>query len=566
MRLHFLIATFAAATVMAARAQDVTGDWQGTLKPAPGAELHLLVHIFKTTEGGLKATMDSVDQDAQGISISSISLKDSTLTFASDEIHGKYEGKVKADGSAIDGTWTQGRPMPLTFTRAVKPGDIDGAWAGVLDVGQKLRIVLHLTTTADGLEGTLESPDQGASGLAATVKRDGAALSFEVSMIGAKYQGTLDKDLSSVNGTFSQSGAQFPLVLQRGSAPKPQEQRRPQNPAQPYPYRAEDLKYPNPAAGIELAGTLTIPAGKGPFPAVVLITGSGQQDRDESLMGHKPFLVLSDYLTRKGIAVLRSDDRGFGGSGGDFAASTTADFATDVESAVAYLKTRPEVDPHRIGLAGHSEGGVIAPMVAARNRDVAFIVMMAGTGVPGDQIIVAQVAAGGEAAGMSHDAAVAAGVKQRRILDLVEQEKDEAVLKQKLKDELQQVPAQQFDTVYRQLTSPWYRYFLAYDPAPALRKVACPVLAINGEKDTQVPPGLNLPAIRKALQDGGNRYFEVVEMPGLNHLFQHARTGAVSEYGQIEETFAPEAMEKIASWINGLSSASGSALVRQQRG
>jgi uncharacterized protein len=552
MKTTVLIVTVAAATIMAARAQEITGAWQGTLKPAPDAQLHLLVHISKTNDGGLKATMDSIDQGATGIAISAIAFKDSSLTFASDEIHGKYEGKMKADAATIEGTWTQGQPFPLTLTRAVKPSDMDGAWEGVLDVGQKLRLVLHVTTTKEGLEGTLESPDQGASGLAATVKRDGGSLSFEVAMIGAKYQGTIEKDRSAINGTFSQSGGEFPLALKRGTPAQPPEPRRPQNPVKPYPYRAEELKYPNPGAGIELAATLTIPPGKGPFPAVVLITGSGQQDRDETLMGHKPFLVLADYLTRKGIAALRSDDRGAGESGGNFATSTTADFATDVEAAVAYLKTRPEVEPHRIGLAGHSEGGVIAPMVAARNRDIAFIVMMAGTGVRGDQIIVAQVAAGSEAAGMSHDAAAAAGVQQRRILDLVEQETDESALKQKLKEELKDVPAARFDTVYRQLTSPWYRYFLTYDPAPALRKVTCPVLAINGEKDIQVPPQLNLPAIRKALQDGGNQHFEAVELPGLNHLFQHAKTGAVSEYAQIEETFAPEAMEKIAVWILAL--------------
>ncbi len=501
--------------------------------------------------------MASLDQDAPSIAISAIALQDSKLTFTSDEIHGAFEGKVNADASAIEGTWTQGQPFPLNFTRAAKPSDIDGAWEGTLDVGQKLRMVLHLTTTRDGLDATLDSPDQGASLIAATgVKRDGSTLTVEIALIGGKFQGAIAKDLTSIDGTFSQGGGSFPLSLKRKSldkpGSKPQEPRRPQNPEKPYPYRAEDIKYANPVAGIQLAATLTIPAGKGPFPAVVLITGSGQQDRDESLMGHKPFLVLADFLTRKGIAVLRSDDRGAGGSGGDFAAATTADFATDAESAVAYLRTRPEVDAHRIGLAGHSEGGVIAPMVAARNRNIAFIVMMAGTGVPGDQIVVAQVVAGGEAAGLSHDAASAAGIRQRRILDLVEHEKDEAALKQKLRDELKDAPTAQFDTVYRQLTSPWYRYFLTYDPAPALRKVTCPVLAINGEKDIQVPPKLNLPAIRKALQEGGNKNFETVELPGLNHLFQHAKTGAVSEYAQIEETLAPEALDKIASWIVGL--------------
>jgi uncharacterized protein len=551
MRTISLLTVLAATTGLAARAQEITGDWQGTLKPAPGAELHLVLHISNAGDGSLKASLDSVDQGATGIPISSIAFKGSTLRFASDAVQGKYEGKMSADGSAIEGEWTQGQPMPLTWSHAVKASDIDGAWEGVLDAGQKLRLIVHLTTTKNGLGATLDSPDQNAGGIAGTAKRDGPSLTISFAAIGAEFQGKIAKDYSVIDGTFSQGSGEFPLTLKRGSAEaKSESPRRPQNPVKPYPYRAEDVKYRNAGAGIELAGTLTIPAGKGPMPGVVLITGSGQQDRDESIMGHKPFLVLADYLTRKGIAVLRSDDRGAGGSGGDFAASTTADFATDVEAAVAYLKSRPEVDPRRIGLAGHSEGGVIAPMVAARDHNIAFIVMMAGTGVPGDQVIVSQVAAAAEAAGMSHEAAQAAAAQQTRILNLVEREKDDSVLREKLRAERKGVSDAQFETVFRQLTSPWYRYFLAYDPAKALQRVSCPVLALNGAKDVQVVAKLNLPAIRKALEESGNRHFEVDELPELNHLFQHCKTGALAEYAQIEETFAPEAMEKIARWIN----------------
>ena len=442
--------------------------------------------------------------------------------------------------------------LALSAAFAAQGQDIDGTWQGTLDTGgAKLRVVVHLSSTKDGLTATMDSPDQGASGLPVSlVKRDGSTFTLEMKALGARFDGTISKDLSTIEGTFSQGGGSLPLVLGRGTAAAAAPPRRPQNPIKPYPYREEDITYENQAAGIRLAATLTIPQGKGPFPAVALITGSGPQDRDESLMNHKPFLVLADYLTRRGIAVLRTDDRGVAKSGGVFATATTADFATDTEAAIAYLKTRAEVDAHKIGLIGHSEGGVIAPMVAARNKDVAFIVMMAGSGVPGDQLIVAQVVAGNEAAGMSHDQAQQAGQQQRKILDLVEQEKDEAVLKQKLRDLLgPALPAAQLENVYRQLTSVWYRYFLTYDPAPALRKLTCPVLAINGSKDTQVPPQQNLPAIRKALEEGGNKHFEAVEMPGLNHLFQTAKTGALSEYAQIEETISPVALERIGSWI-----------------
>jgi fermentation-respiration switch protein FrsA (DUF1100 family) len=342
----------------------------------------------------------------------------------------------------------------------------------------------------------------------------------------------------------------MPLVLHRVKDESELELRRPQNPTKPYPYRDEEVAYDNKAQNVTLAATLTIPPGKGPFPAVVLITGSGPQDRDESLLGHKPFLVLSDYLTRHGIAVLRADDRGTGKSTGDFATATTADFATDTEAGVAYLKTRPEIDAHKIGLIGHSEGGIIAPMIAARNPEVAFIVMMAGSGVPGDEILVAQVQAIAESSGKTHEEAVKAAVRQREILALIKAEKDPAKLEKELREKLATEGLEaQLGVEIKALTSPWFRYFMTYDPAIALRKVTCPVLAINGEKDMQVPPKQNLPPIRKALEQGGNKHFEVDELPGLNHLFQTAKTGSPNEYAQIEETMSPVALEKMASWI-----------------
>jgi pimeloyl-ACP methyl ester carboxylesterase len=405
------------------------------------------VHIKRGPDGALKANMDSLDQNAKGIPISSIELKESRLTFTSAVVNGSYDGAVNSDRSAIQGTFTQGVALPLNFKRA-----------GAVD---------------------LAGP------------------------------------------------------------------RRSQSPTKPYPYREQDLTYPNPAAGIKLGATLTWPNGPGPFPAVILITGSGQQDRDESLLGHKPFLVLADYLTRQGIAVLRSDDRGAGKSGGVFATSTNADFVSDTEAAIAYLKTRREIDQNHIGLIGHSGGGIIAPMVAARRQDVAFIVLMAGTGIRGDQVIVAQVIATAEAEGVPHAAAIEEGNTQRRVEDLIMQERDDSVLKEKLKPIL----GAKTDAVVPEFTTRWHREFLSYDPAPALRKVSCPVLAMIGEKDVQVSPKQNLPAIRKALQEGGNKHSEVVEMPGLNHLFQTAKTGAVSEYTKIEETISTSALGKIAGWI-----------------
>ena len=433
--------------------------------------------------------------------MSSISLKDSKLNLGVDAVHGTYEGKVAPDAQTITGTWTQATPLPLEFKRSTtpvktehkpaKPSDIDGAWMGSLDTGaMKLRVVFHIVNTEDGLTATLDSPDQGMKGIPTTsVTRTGDSLKIEVKSLAGLFEGKIAADLSSIDGKWTQGGGTLPLLLKPVKNESELELKRPQNPVKPYPYRDEEVSYTNTQQNVTLAATLTIPQGKGPFPAVVLITGSGPQDRDESLLGHKPFLVLSDYLTRHGIAVLRADDRGTAKSTGVFATATTADFATDAEAGVAYLKTRPEINPHKIGLIGHSEGGVIAPMVAARNKDVAFIVMMAGTGVPGDQVLVAQGEAIEIASGKSPEEAAKNAAKEKEMLTLVETEKDEALLEKELKEKMAgDVPEAQIGSQIKQVTSPWFRYFLTYDPATALRKVTCPVLAINGSLDKQVLP------------------------------------------------------------------------------
>ena len=564
MKWILLSAMLVSALVSCAVAQDITGDWTGALDTGMGT-LHLVLHVTKGPDGALKATLDSVDQDANGIPVSSITLKDSKLSLGVDAVHGTYEGTVSADGKSVSGTWSQGKALPLEFKRAgaaapakpepkpAKPSDIDGAWIGTLDTGAiKLRVVFHIVNTADGLTATLDSPDQGMKGLpTSSVTHAGSSLKIEASRIGGVFEGKIAADLSSIDGKWTQGGGTMPLVLKRLKDEAELEQKRPQTPVKPYPYREEDVSYENKEQNVTLAASLTIPPGKGPFPGVVLITGSGPQDRDESLLGHKPFLILSDYLTRHGIAVLRADDRGTGKSTGDFAKATTADFATDAEAGVAYLKTRVEVDSHKIGLIGHSEGGVIAPMVAARNKDVAFIVLMAGTGVPGDQVIVAQLKAIEIAGGKSEPEAEKDAGRQAEIVKLIETEKDEALLQKELREKMAgDLPEAQIGIEISQLTSTWFRYFLTYDPATALRKVTCPVLAINGSLDKQVLPDQNLPAIRKALDEAGNRRFEIDELPGLNHLFQTAKTGSPAEYAQIEETMSPVALEKMSGWIH----------------
>jgi hypothetical protein len=397
-----IVLAFILTATTASFAQDITGDWNGKLN-ANGAELRLVLHITKNADGSLKATLDSVAQGANGIPVSSATLTDSTLNLKVDAISGSYEGKVNSAASEIAGTWTQGASLPLTFHRggiaakpapkAAKASDIDGDWLGTLDTGMgRLRLVLHIANTEDGLSATLDSLDQNAKGIPVTsITHKGSALKFDVKSVGGSYEGTISPDLGTFTGTWSQLGKSWPLALKRVKNAAELELRRPQNPVKPYPYREEEVAYKNSSANIELAATLTVPQGKGPFPAALLMSGSGPHDRDESIMGHKPFLVLADYLTRKGIVVLRADKRGVGRSGGNYAQAVMADFASDADAGVAYLKTRPEVDPHKIGLVGHSEGGVEAPMSAAHNPDVAFVVMMAGMGVPGDQLLPEQM-------------------------------------------------------------------------------------------------------------------------------------------------------------------------------
>jgi fermentation-respiration switch protein FrsA (DUF1100 family) len=459
-----------------------------------------------------------------------------------------------------------GKVAGLFFSPAKKPAPkgAEEIYEGTLDAGvAKVRLVVHLFKQEDGgYEGTLDSPDQGATGLAldeVRVKDDAVRLELKRSRI--VFEGKRSRDGGEIAGDFKQAGRTFPLTLKRVT--KASEYRRPQHPKPPFPYEAVEVAYENKKAGVKLAGTLTFPRSGGPFPAVLLITGSGAQDRDETVFGHKPFLVLADYLTRRGIAVLRVDDRGVGGSTGSVPQSTTADFAEDVLAGVEFLKGRKEVDAARIGLIGHSEGGIIAPLVASRSRDVAFIVLLAGTGLPGEEVLYLQGAALLKAAGADAGELARQRAVQERMFAVVRTEKDNAAAEKKIRAALDELSSQlgederkkfveampMLEGQVRGVLTPWFRFFLEYDPRPALRKVTCPVLALNGEKDLQVVPGPSLKAIEAALKEGGNTDVTVKELPGLNHLFQTCRTGAVSEYASTEETMAPAALEAIASWI-----------------
>lgn len=453
---------------------------------------------------------------------------------------------------------------PLGAQAAPAPQAFQGAWSGMLEAGAaRLRLVFHVSAGAGGaLSGTMDSPDQGAAGIPATsVTVQGRTLRFAVANLGMTYEGTLSADGTALQGTFTQGAARLPLALTRGEAPAAPE--RPQEPRPPFPYRQEEVTIPGAATGVTLSGTLTLPQGAGPFPAVVLVSGSGPQDRDESLMGHKPFLVLADHLTRKGIAVLRYDDRGVGKSTGAHAAATSEDFTGDALAAVAFLKARRDVGA--VGIVGHSEGGLIGPLAASRSAEVAFVVMLAGPGLPGEDILYAQ----GELIGRAGGATEAAVAVNRRIQEamfaVVRAQPDTAAavteLQHALQETLASLPAEvrrgmegeltpaALDAQIRQVNSPWFRFFLTYDPRPTLEKVPVPVLALNGALDLQVPAEANLREVEAALKRGGNRDVTTRLLPGLNHLFQTARTGSPSEYAQITETMSPTALEAVSSWI-----------------
>jgi pimeloyl-ACP methyl ester carboxylesterase len=456
------------------------------------------------------------------------------------------------------------QPAAPAQAEVTRTQTLAGTWLGTLKVSvTELRLVFNIKANPDGsLAATVDSPDQGATGLPVSrMSLEQGRVTLELDKLRARYEGVLSADGTTIDGKWMQGGILLPLVMKRvEEVPKPN---RPQEPKKPYPYVEEEVTYRNVEDDVTLAATLTLPRAEGPSPAVILITGSGAQDRNETVFGHRPFLILADYLTRRGIAVLRADDRGVGGSTGNIVNATDENFAQDVLAGIAYLKGRKEIDPQRIGLIGHSEGGIIAPMVAAQSPDVAFIVLMAGTGVPGAQIIEGQITRLLKAAGAEQSVIDASLTAQRQVVDIAEHETDVQVLKQKVREVMAQALSR-LDERQKQalgysdeyvamqaaaVASPWFRFFISYDPKPTLMKVRCPVLAVNGALDVQAWADENLPAIQEALHDGGNADVTVKKLPGLNHLFQRAETGAISEYSRIEETISPLALETIGGWI-----------------
>jgi len=564
----FLFATVSSASI---GPDTLAGDWHGTIDTPSGA-LMLIVTITQDDAGKLSAEMESPDQaPGRKFPISEVSVVDDHLALKVQVIGAGIEADWDEEQQAWVGTFSQGMNIPIVL-KAGLPADkptidgLDGDWNATINRnGVDLRLILHIKTTEHGTAAKLDSPDTMANDIPISqLTRDGDSISYTINVVKGVFKGTLT-DPKTIKGTWTiPEQDELEVIYTRvADDEKPVEHLRPQVPTEPYGYRVVEVTFDNPLGeGVTLAGTLTLPEGDGLFPAAILISGSGPQDRNETVFGHQPFLVLADALTKQGIAVLRYDDRGTARSTGDYANATSADFATDANAALAYLSSRDDIDHQAIGFIGHSEGGLIAPLAitdpalgASAEHPPAFMVMLAGPGTSSIQISRSQTRLISQSQGVSDEEIETRQAISDRILEAIARSSSVEDAKGKVRamltpETLQAlgVDESQIETIIAQNTAPWIRYFLTYDPANYLPKITIPILALNGELDMQVPAKENLAGLRKLLKD--NPDATITELEGLNHLFQHATTGALGEYNDIEETFSPEAMDIIADWIN----------------
>jgi pimeloyl-ACP methyl ester carboxylesterase len=437
---------------------------------------------------------------------------------------------------------------------------IQGIWSGTLKIQEtQLRINIHVDGNSEsGYSAKFDSPDQGAFGIPfSVVSFENNKLACSDKAMGIAYEAELEHD--ELKGVWMQGGMSLPLNLVRGT--EPTLPNRPQEPTGDLPYKSKDVEVINAKAGVTLSATLTIPAGDGPFPAVILVSGSGPQDRNSEVFGHKPFLVLSDYLTRNGIAVLRYDDRGVGQSTGDFGTATSLDFAQDAEAAFNFLKSQPTINPKKTGIIGHSEGGMIAPMVAATNKEIGYVVLIAGPAVSIDELLIAQTTAIAKSNGASDDEIAPVVDFNNSFYQYVQNQTSVDSSLNNLEDFLaknspknsdgETEPIDEMKKYLTPMLTPWFQYFISYNPQENLSKMKCPVLAIYGSLDLQVPSTLNINVLEPIFQKSKIKH-TIIELKNHNHIMQVASTGSVNEYVQIEQTFSPEALETISNWIFNL--------------
>jgi pimeloyl-ACP methyl ester carboxylesterase len=560
LRLASLLVLFCFAPGESALTQDKT--LYGTLD----VEVRVFRFVINVDKEG-KGRLTSLDEGGREFPLDDFAIHQDKLSFQLKATRARYHGKFSQKSKAYQGLWQQSqKEFDLAF-RVVDKVPVDSpkeVWEGEIQAaGQKLLMRFRIYDGQAKHPLLFDSPSQRAGGFTGTVATKGGNTIYGVPAVRGTFTGKLSEDQKSLKGTWNQ-GADLPLELKRVSAKDLQKPlpppKRPQTPQAPFPYESHDVSIDNNSAKLTLAATLTVPKQGKRFPCVILISGSGAQDRDETLMGHKPFWVIADHLSRNGIAVLRFDDRGTAQSTGVHRTATTADFATDVSAIVDFLKDHRSIDPKQIGLCGHSEGGLIGPLVASQRKDIAFVIMLAGPGVNGEKIIKNQQRLLLKASGVKERDIEVAAFLQNRLVELAKP--NETIDDQQLEDAVDQLiknfPEQgkekkaiiaQAKAGIQQLSSPWMQYFLKHEPAPTLAKVKCPVLVLNGSKDRQVDPELNFPAIKAAFKKSGKENYQIVLLDNLNHLFQNCGTGAISEYQTIEETFAPEALNHISKWI-----------------
>ena len=541
---------------------NIAGQWLGKITVGNNSML-VIFNISLDDNGGYMSTMDSPSQGAKGIPVTETTLVERTVVIDIKIAGATFAGVMDLDGKVINGHWSQsGQKFELVLSR--KQIGFSGLWKGQLAETKTVLQIRILENDNGSFIGSI-SPDHGINEIAASkVTISVNKIILTVASEGVTYTGFLSENGEVIEGNFNQGSRDFNLSLKRTEdivIPLV----RPQEPKKPYPYISEEVILENKIAGINLAGTLTLPKRDKKSPAVILISGSGAQDRDQNWMGHKTFLVLADHLTRQGIAVLRFDDRGYGKSQGDFSKATSKDFATDVEAAIKFLKTRKEIAFNRIGLVGHSEGGLIAPIVAVNSPDVSFIVMMAGPGISGMEISVNQfesILKYNSVTDMSVKAAKKMykkiNISSIRDINIPTSEEELHRVYEKYWANLNSIVKKELTNLgggklaqkrVDSLRTPWSRYFLAHQPGDWLSQVKVPVLALHGSKDTQMNARLNLEGISKALSSAGNKNFKTIEIEGLNHLFQKAKTGLMSEYSEIAETISPRALTLMSEWI-----------------
>lgn len=554
-----------------AATDDLSGQWHGKLVVG-STELPLVVNLKKDGEKQ-KGSLDSPAQGVFGLLMDEVNFDAENVSFKINSISAYFEGQYDPKKEVVSGNFIQGgvnklvlsRPQPADAKSVSKSNDVkdlEGTWSGQIKIpGSPLAFVIHISEVEGELQATADSPDQGATGLKVDkiMLKDGE-INFNMVKLGVSYKGQLNQNLSEIEGKFSQGGMIFELNFSQEPIPEKVYERS-QIPKAPFDYHIEEVVVQNQAAGIELAGTLTRPREAGEVKAAaVLITGSGPQDRDETIFEHKPFWVIADHFAKQGYAVLRLDDRGVGESSGNFNQATSEDFVTDVSAAVDFLQQRSDIPEDKIGLIGHSEGGMIAPMLASERDDLAYLILLAAPGVPVTDLMAEQKYLIAKSNGTDEVTAAAQRVKDLALNQSMVKWIAEGDLTAKLTAYFEAELSPQFESPeqveqmveknVKLMDTPWFRYFIAFKPAQFLKRVKTPVLALNGEHDVQVAAASNLVGVEKALTKANNKDVTILSLPKLNHMFQTSSTGAISEYININETFSPVALDAMINWLD----------------